>query len=191
MNRFTRRAVMTLPALVALFATSPAAPASGDLGPAVGGKAPEIGALQDAEGKSHSLASLMGQNGVVLAFYRSADWCPYCQVQLIELNSRHADFERRGYRLAGISYDTPAALKRFVDNRSIAFPLLSDPGSTVIDRYGLRDPAYPPGHRAHGVPRPIIIVLDRDGVVKAKLYEESYRTRPPTAVVLEALDKLR
>jgi peroxiredoxin len=167
-----------------------AASGAEDLGPPAGSKAPDIGHLLDAEGKSHSLASLMGERGLVLAFYRSADWCPYCQAQLVELNSRYADFERRGYRLAGISYDSPEALQRFVFSRKIAFPLLSDPGSKVIDRYGLRDPAYATGHRAHGVPRPIILVLDRSGVITAKLFEETYRTRPPTAVVLATLDRL-
>ena len=83
----------------------------------------------------------------------------------------------------------PAWTRIFTANRGILFPLLSDPGSEVIDRYNLRDPQYKPGSRAFGVPRPIIFVLDRKGVIKAKLYEETYKTRPPLALVLETLDK--
>ncbi len=30
--------------------------------------------LPDQDGKSHTLQSLMGPKGVVLVFYRSADW---------------------------------------------------------------------------------------------------------------------
>lgn len=126
----------------------------------------------------------------MLFFYRSADWCPFCQVQLIDLNSRHADIARRGYRLAGVSYDSPEILRRFIERRQIAYTLLSDRRSEIIERHGLRDPAYPPGHRAYGVPRPIIFVLDRNGVIKAKLFEESYRTRPPASLVLQTLDGL-
>ena len=60
----------------------------------------------------------------------------------------------------------------------------------MIDRYGLRDPAYPPGNRAHGVPRPIIFFISRDGVIQAKLFEETFKQRPPLSLVLETLDRL-
>ncbi len=81
-------------------------------------------------------------------------------------------------------------LSGFTDRRRIAYTLLSDPQSKVIDRYGLRDPQYPPGNRAHGVPRPIILILDRQGTIKAKLFEESFTKRPPLGLVLETLDRL-
>lgn len=50
-----------------------------DLGPAVNAKAPDIGSPSDQTGRRRTLASLMGENGLVLFFFRSADWCPYCQ----------------------------------------------------------------------------------------------------------------
>lgn len=68
--------------------------------------------------------------------------------------------------------------------------MLSDPKSEVIDRYGLRDPAYPPGNLAYGVPRPIMFFIDRDGVIKAKLFEETFRKRPPLDVVIQTADKV-
>jgi len=68
--------------------------------------------------------------------------------------------------------------------------LLSDPQSEVIDRYGLRDPAYPPGNRAYGVPRPIIFFVDREGTIRSKLYEESFKNRPPLKLVVDTLARL-
>ena len=81
-------------------------------------------------------------------------------------------------------------LSGFTNRRQITYALLSDHRSQVIDRYGLRDPQYPPGNRAYGVPRPIIFVLDRQGTIKVKLFEESFTKRPPLGLVLETLDKL-
>ena len=72
----------------------------------------------------------------------------------------------------------------------IHYTLLSDPKSEIIDRYKLRDPQYPPGDFAYGVPRPIIFILDKNGVIKAKLYEDTYTKRPPLALVLETLDRI-
>ena len=43
------------------------------LGPQVGRQAPHF-TLVDQRGQSRSLASLMGPNGVMLVFFRSADW---------------------------------------------------------------------------------------------------------------------
>jgi peroxiredoxin len=161
-----------------------------DLGPPTGTKAPIIGTPLDETGKPRSLESLMGDKGLVLFFFRSAAWCPYCQAQLIDLNSGVADIEKRGYHLAGISYEPPPVDADFIANRNIKYTLLSDPKSEVIDRYKLRDPQYPPGNRAYGVPRPIIFILNRNGVIKAKLYENTFKKRPPVGLVLETLDKV-
>lgn len=42
-------------------------------GPAVGAQAPAF-ALSDQNGQTRTLASLMGPKGLMLIFYRSADW---------------------------------------------------------------------------------------------------------------------
>jgi len=40
------------------------------------------------------------------------------------------------------------------------------------------------------VPRPIIFFISRDGVIQAKLFEETFKQRPPLSLVLETLDRL-
>ncbi len=164
--------------------------AAEDLGPAIGARVPDIGSPPDQTGTARTLQSLMGQNGLVLFFFRSADWCPYCQAQMMDLNTAVAALERRGYRMAGISFDSPQILKTFIDRRQIGYTLLSDPKSEIIDRYRLRDPQYQPGSFAYGVPRPIIFILDKTGTIKAKLYEETFTTRPPSTLLISTLDKV-
>lgn len=44
-----------------------------DYGPAVGSKLPGF-ELKDQDGKTHTLASLLGPKGAVIVFFRSADW---------------------------------------------------------------------------------------------------------------------
>jgi len=183
-------ALVFLFALLAGGVTPSAANPDFELGPAVNAKAPDIGTPNDFTGKPRSLASLMGEKGLVLFFFRSADWCPYCQAQMMDLNTVAADVEKRGYKMAGISYDKPEIQKTFIERRNIHYTLLSDPKSEVIDRYKLRDPQYPPGNLAYGVPRPIIFFLDKNGMIKAKLYEDTYTKRPPAKLVIETLDKL-
>ena len=176
-------------ALIVLISFSLSASAE-DLGPPIGTKAPDIGTRLDQANKLRTLPDVMGENGLVFMFFRSAGWCPFCQAQLIDVNGGVAEIEKRGYRIAALSYDSPEVLQAFTAKRNIAFTFLSDPKSEVIDLYQLRDPQYPPGNRAHGVPRPIIFILDKNGVIKAKLYEESFKVRPPVTEIISALDKL-
>ena len=161
-----------------------------DIGPAVGSKAPAITATT-AEGKAVSMQALSGQKGLVLVFFRSAKWCPFCKAQLIDLNAKApAALATRGYKMAALSYDSPDVLAKFAAERGITYPLLSDAGSKTIDAFGLRDPQYPADSPAYGVPEPAIFIVSPKGVIRAKLAEQGYKTRPPVEAVLAAIDTL-
>ncbi len=155
--------------------------------PAVGEKAPAVMGT-DIAGKMRTLKDVAGKKGTVLVFFRSASWCPYCKAQLIDLNSNAAAaIKAKGYSLVGLSYDAPDVLAKFAAERDVQWTLLSDPQSKVIDGWQLRDPAYPEGNRANGVPRPAIYVIGTDGVIKSRLMEASFKTRPQVEAVLAAL----
>lgn len=183
MNR--RIILLTAIAMIA----GPLQAASIKVGPAVGTKAPAITAAS-IDGKPATMAKMAGPKGLVLVFFRSAEWCPFCKAQLIALNEAPAKLALRGYRMAALSYDSPEILAKFRDERAIAYPLLSDTNSKTIDAWGLRDPQYKPDSRAYGVPQPVIVILSPKGVVQASLAEEGYRTRPPLDLVLATIDAL-
>jgi peroxiredoxin len=87
-------------------------------------------------------------------------------------------------QLVGISYDDTKVLKSFSDRMKIAFPLLSDPGSNTIEAYHIRNEAAK--GKSEGVPRPGTFILDRGGVIRAKLFLEGYRERHTTDALIEA-----
>jgi len=166
------------------------APGAGiDFGPAIGEHI-DFGSLSDQTGAARDMASIAGENGLVLMFVRSADWCPYCQAQMIEINGSLAEIESRGYGLATISYDNPEILARFTAREGIGYTMLSDEGSQIINKYGLRETNYEEGHRAYGVPKPIVFILSTSGEIEGKLFEENFRVRPPATAVIEALDAI-
>jgi peroxiredoxin len=132
----TRRLACTFGLLVVAWGALAVAAAADDLGPPVGIMTPDIGTRLDQTGKPHQLADLIGKNGLVLFFFRSADWCPYCQAQLININGGVAEIEKRGYHVAGLSYDSPEILQAFTVKRHLTYTLLSDPKSEIIDLYG-------------------------------------------------------
>jgi hypothetical protein len=59
--------------LLLFLAAQPPAPSPADLGPAVGQPLPAFEA-PDQHGRLRSFADLKGAKGLVLLFYRSADW---------------------------------------------------------------------------------------------------------------------
>lgn len=163
--------------------------AMADEGPAVGTMAPAVHAT-DLAGKPVSLKALSAKHGVVVLFFRSAKWCPYCQAQLIAFRDATPALASRGYNLVAVSYDPPEVLTRFAEARMINYPLLSDAGSTTIDAWGLRDPQYKPDSIAYGVPRPAIFVISKTGRIDAKLMMDGYKVRPSVDAVVAAVDAL-
>lgn len=159
-------------------------------GPAVGVTLPAISA-PDQNGTARTLASLAGERGTVLLLTRAADWCPFCQQHMIDLEAARAQIEQRGYRVVTISTDTPEELARFGQRRSIGYTMLSDEQAAVVRQLNLLDPTQPPNSRHNGLPVPTILILSPQGEVRARLGDASYRVRPSTAALIEALDSLR
>ena len=115
---------------------------------------------------------------------RSADWCPFCKVQLANHAEIANDLDQRGYTLASLSYDEPEKLAEFATDRELSYPMLSDTESVFVDAVGLRDPQYAEDHYAYGVPRASVLVISPDGTVQAKLVSADYRQRPSNEYVL-------
>ncbi len=184
---------MRLLPVAALIATLAAVPvlAGIDVGPAIGAKAPALAPTVTAGGTAATLKSIRGEHGTVLIFFRSVKWCPYCKKQMIDFKAATAPLAERGYKLAAISYDDAATQTAFAEKEGITLTFLSDPGSKTIDAWALRDPQYKPDSFAYGVPRPSIFVLDRKGVVRAKLAEDGYKVRPTVEAVLAAVDGVK
>jgi peroxiredoxin Q/BCP len=93
-------------------------------------------------------------------------------------------FEAAGIQVVGLSFDSPAVLKKFADASKITFPMLSDPESRTIDAYHIRNTAAK--GKAAGVPHPGTYLLDAKGVIRAKLFLENFRERHTTDALIEA-----
>jgi hypothetical protein len=101
----------------------------------------------------------------------------------VQLQRSLPDLEARGLGLAAISYDPPATLKAFADQRGITFPLLSDEGSATIRRYDILN-AQADGRTA-GIPHPGTFIVDVQGRVVSRSFEAAYQERASAASLLE------
>ena len=145
-------------------------------GPEVGDRIPPFEAI-DHKGAQQTLDTLRGPKGLLLLFTRSADWCPFCKGHLVQLERQRKAFESRGYRVAALTYDIPEVLKHFAERAGINYPLLSDPDSKIIRAFGILNKTVPESHPFFGIPNPGQYLIDADGKVEAKFFEEKYSDR--------------
>ena len=126
----------------------------------------------------------------------------------MELQGRVEEIRKQGLGLAAISYDSTEILSAFSLQRGITFTLLSDVGSETIKRYGIlntvaaeavgpnaKDPAVTEDVKKYvsvvganarmvGIPFPGTFILDRNGRVKFRFFEESYIERNTASSII-------
>jgi len=109
----------------------------------------------------------------------------------VELQAARKDFEAHGLGLAAITYDNPETLGDFAERKGIEYPLLADPTSETLRRFGMFDPdasaANIPGGAAPGVAYPGYLWIDRAGVVRERYLDGSYDDRRTAGSVIGAL----
>ena len=123
------------------------------------------------------------------------------------------ELTKAGIGIAAISYDSENTLALFAERRGITFALLSDDESAVIEEYGILNTVVGEGlgpnaddpdvvadiHRyvaaevfdspqlrrmINGTPFPGTFMLDENGRVTSRFFEEFYRERASTATVM-------
>lgn len=173
--------------LVTLFATKPFAKPNDQIGPKLGKPAPTISVI-DTKKETKTIKQLSGENGLIILFFRSADWCPFCKKHLIELNNHSSDFTKLGYGLAAISYDNVSILEKFAQQQNISYPLLSDQKVATMKSYNIVNNDYSVGDDNYGIPYPGVVVIDKAGNISQKHFFEGYRNRVKFS---ELYDKLK
>ncbi len=107
----------------------------------------------------------------------------------MELQGRLPEIRKSGLSLAAISYDPVSTLSDFAKRRGITFPLLSDPGSETIKRYGILNTTVDPKNELYGYPFPGTFIVDRRGVVTSRVFEPTYQERSTISSVLVRLGR--
>ncbi len=131
--------------------------------PAAGTPAPAF-TLPDQDGREVSLEDFHGR-WLVLYFYPK-DNTGGCTLEASEFSGLRKDFERAGASVAGVSRDTPASHRRFIDSRGLSITLLSDPERIVHQAYGAWRPKKLYGRETMGAARSTFLVDPRGLIVQ-------------------------
>ena len=127
-----------------------------------GDKAPEINAV-DQNGNPVTLKEFLGKK-VVLYFYPK-DNTPGCTAEACSLRDNYDQMLAKGYKVIGVSADSQASHKKFIEKFSLPFPLISDVDKKVISDYGVWGPKKFLGKTFDGIIR-TTFVISEDGVIE-------------------------
>ena len=134
--------------------------------PSVGTKAPDF-TLQDQDGVSHTLSQYKSQ--WVLIYFYPKDNTPGCTKQACTLRDAEPAFEKLDAVVLGISGDSVASHKKFVEKFQLPFPLLADTDKNVIEAYGSWGKKKLMGREYMGIFRNSFLISP-EGTI-AKVYE--------------------
>jgi peroxiredoxin len=169
----------------------------------VGDSAPNF-TLPDAAENNVTLADLLADGPVVMVWYRG-EWCPYCNIQLEDIQNHIGAFNEAGAQVVAISPETPDRGWALQDRMAIDFHVLSDAKSAVGKQYGVvyeLPPKiagyYQDAFDLHGknaddsnlLPLAAAYVIDQQGVITYAYLDADYRKRAETSVLLEEVKAL-
>ena len=130
-----------------------------------GDQAPDF-ELPDQEGRPVKLSELRGKPVVVYFYPKAAT--PGCTVQACGVRDHEVDYKKAGAVVLGISPDPVRKIKKFADDQTLAFPLLSDEDHAVAEAYGVWVQKSMYGRTYWGNER-TTFVIDSDGRVSEVL----------------------
>lgn len=120
-----------------------------------GDNAPDF-TLNDVYGNSYKLSSYKGKSPVVVYFYPKANTAG-CTIQACGIRDDWSQFKEKNIPVFGISVDDKAAIKKFIDDYNLNFPLLSDQDKKVSKAYDVLN--------SSGTDKRITFIVDKQGKI--------------------------
>jgi peroxiredoxin len=158
--------------------------------------------LPDNNNRIVRSADLLALGPLIINFFRGR-WCPYCVTELEAWRDLYPALRERGALVIGISPQTQRQADFTASQHAIPFPLLTDAGCTVAEKFGLvwTVPPYLQryyrsillnipfvnGDESWKLPLPATYVLSSEGKVLYAETHADFRVRPEPEEVLRSL----
>ncbi|WP_254063916.1 peroxiredoxin-like family protein [Granulicella sp. S190] len=157
-------------------------------------------------------ADLLSLGPLVISFFRGR-WDPYCVTELEAWRNHHSDLRRRGAIFVSVSPQTTRQNNFTLEQHGLQYPLLSDPGATVAEKFCVAHtipqdlrryyqsiliniPFNNAGLSYHNateaswrLPLPAVFVIDQTSTILFAQGHADFRVRPEPAEILAVLDQ--
>lgn len=170
----------------------------------INSKAPDFKA-KDQSGVDVSLKELRKKGPVVVLFYRG-HWCPYCNKELTRFQDSLQFITGKGAQLVAITPESTEGITKTIEKTKAVFPILYDQDMKIAKGYAV---SYQVDERALSryknfgtdllainqqkekayLPVPAIYVVNKEGSVIYRYFNDDYKKRPSVKEVLEEIKK--
>lgn len=167
----------------------------------VGAQAPDF-TLSDVNGKPVNSSDLLAHGPLIVTFIRGR-WCPFCCATVEAWQEHLAEVKARDATLVAISPMTYKQGDFMRDQHKLLFPVLSDEGNKVAERFGVayQVPEYQQelfktvfinlpfinGDDSWTLPLPATFAISRAGIIQGAFVDPDYTIRAEPAEMLEIL----
>lgn len=145
-----------------------------------GDKAPEI-LGKDQDGNEIRLSDFAGKN-LVLYFYPK-DNTPGCTAEACSLRDNIDALRARGYAVVGVSSDSEASHRRFIEKQQLPFPLIADTDHKLQEEMGVWGEKSLCGRKYMGTFRTTFLI-DGQGVITHVFGPKAIKTKEHASQIL-------
>jgi peroxiredoxin len=168
----------------------------------INSKAPDFKA-KDQNGNEIVFKDVRKKGDVVVVFYRGS-WCPFCSRYLKLLQDSLEAIRSNGAQVIVITPQADEGIDSAVAKSGASFPVIHDEDMKIANAYGV---AYKVDDRTLGryknagidllkenkqtkqayLPVPAVYIVNKEGSVKFRYFEEDYKKRLPIEEILKAI----
>jgi len=135
------------------------------------------------DGEVITSESLKGSK-FILFFYPKDD-SPGCTKEACSIRDKYRTFEKKGYKVFGVSPDNEKKHRKFIDKYEFQYSLLADPEKEIINSFGLWGPKKFMGREIVGVHR-TTFVIDEEGKIEKII--DKVKTKEHAQQLIDALN---
>lgn len=112
--------------------------------------------LADQHGEKVSLKDFKGKK--VALFFYPKDMTPTCTNEACSLRDGFAELQKEGIEVVGVSPDDAVSHQNFISKHELPYALLSDPKTTMMQKYGVWGEKSMYGRKYMGVKRTTFLI---------------------------------
>lgn len=135
----------------------------------------------DADGKEVKRSDYPGKK-IALYFYPK-DNTSGCSAQACNLRDNYKELQDAGYQVIGVSVDSPASHKKFIEKYDLPFPLITDTDHKLVEEFGVWGLKKMCGKEYMGTNRTTFIISP-DGTVERVITPKEVKTKTHAAQIL-------
>lgn len=139
----------------------------------VGDKAPEVLGVNE-KGERILLSNYRGKK-VVLYFYPK-DNTSGCTAEACSLRDNYSALKSKGYEVIGVSVDSAASHKKFIEKHELPFTLIADTDKSLVNEMGIWGEKSMYGRKYMGTFRTTFII-NEEGVVEKVFSPKEVKTK--------------